>query len=48
MKLEDILTNYNVDGEIYRCDIKEYFGWELSEEKIDELHKLFTEIRDQK
>lgn len=46
MTLDDLLNNYNVEGEIYRCDIKRFFGWNLPKEKIDELHKAMTEIKE--
>ena len=47
-RLDKILSDYNVDGEIYRCDIKNYFGWDLPKDKIEELHKLFMDIRSQR
>lgn len=46
MTLKDILNNYNVDGEIYRSDVKEFFGWDLPKEKIDELHGVLMEMRE--
>ena len=46
LKVKDILDNYNVEGEIYRSDIKEFFGWELPKEKIEDLHGALMEIRD--
>lgn len=45
MNLKDILDNHNVDNEIYRCDVKRFFGWELSKEKIEEIHKTLMEIK---
>lgn len=44
MTLEDILNNHNVNGEIYRCDIKNFFGWDLSKKRIEELHKTLTQM----
>ena len=43
--LKDILDNHNVDKEIYRCDVKEFFGWDLPEEKIEVLHDALMEIK---
>lgn len=43
-----ILESENINGEIYRCDIKCYFGWNLEKEKIDELHMVLTEIKNAK
>ena len=45
MTFKEILNNHNVDGEIYRCDIKNFFGWDLSKEKVNELHEALTEIK---
>ncbi len=46
MTLTEILDNHNVEGEIYRSDIKEFFGWDLPKEKIEELHKTLTDLKD--
>ena len=45
MTLEDILDNYNADGKIYRCDVKNLFGWDLSTERIDEIVAALEELR---
>ncbi len=46
VSLESILNCYNADGEIYRCDIKRFVGIRMTKEKVEELHKKFSEIRD--
>lgn len=45
LKITNIISNYNVNGEIYRCDVKNFFGWDLSKEKVEELHKALTEMK---
>ena len=44
ISFNDIIRCSNVDGEIYRCDIKRFFGWDLKREKVDETHKALMEI----
>lgn len=46
ISLEAVLNSYNVDGELYRCDIKRFVGVQMSKERVEELHKKFSEIRD--
>jgi len=48
MTFKQLLEGRNVEGEIYRCDVKEFFGWDLSTKKIDEIHKALMEIKWQK
>ncbi len=43
MSFKELLNGRNINKEIYRCDIKRFFGWDLSSEKIDEIHKALTE-----
>jgi len=47
MKLEYVLSHENINGEIYRCDVKRYFGWDLPRKKINELHGVLTRIKDE-
>lgn len=35
----------NVDGEIYRCDIKRFFGWDISKEKVEEIYESLMEMK---
>jgi len=42
MTFEEMLSGRNVEGEIYRCDIKRFFG-DLPREKVDEIHKALME-----
>jgi len=39
---KQLLEGRNVEGEIYRCDIKLFFG-DLSRKKVDEIHKSLME-----
>ena len=43
--LDYLLSSKNVNGEIYRCDIKRFFGWQLNDKKVEKLHKALTEMR---
>jgi len=45
MTFNQILSNYNVDGEVYRCDVKRFFGWDLPEEKVDEIHSALMKMK---
>ena len=45
ISFEELLDGSNIDGEIYRCDIKRFFGWDLSEEKVEQIHKSLMEIK---
>jgi len=44
MTFKQLIEGRNCEGEIYRCDIKRFFGWGLSSEKVDEIHKALMEI----
>jgi len=42
--LNDILNRRNINGEIYRCDVKIFFNiWDDSK-KVDQLHKALTKM----
>ena len=43
---QEVLDGENVEGEIYRCDVKRFFGWGLNMEKVDKIHKVLMEIKD--
>ncbi len=44
MTFKQLLKGRNVDNEIYRCDIKRFFG-DLPRDKVDEIHKCLTELK---
>lgn len=44
MTFKDVLNGRNVNGEIYRCDVKRFFGWSLSKNKVEEIHRTLMEI----
>lgn len=46
MTLDELLNSNNVNGKIYRCDIRRFFGWNLTSDKVEELHKAMTEIKE--
>lgn len=45
ISLKELLDSENIDGEIYRCDIKRFFGFDISRERVEDLHKALMEIR---
>ena len=42
---QDVLGGNNIEDEIYRCDIKRFFSWDLPKDKIDEIHKSLMEVK---
>ncbi len=45
MTFDELLNSTNEEGNVYRCDIKIYFGWDLDTERIDSLEKAINEIK---
>lgn len=45
MTFEELLKSTNEDGEVYRWDVKEFFGFNLGYKKIDELENAINEIK---
>lgn len=43
MTFKELIKGRNVDNEIYRCDIKRFFG-DMPREKVDEIHEALMEI----
>jgi len=46
MTFKQLLEGRNIDNEIYRCDIKRFFGWDIGREKVEEIYKALMEIKD--
>lgn len=44
MTIQYLLDSRNYDGEIYNCDIKRLFGWDLTDESVKELKGYLTEM----
>lgn len=42
--LDYVLKSRNINGEIYECDIKRFFGWDLSRNKIIELKMALNQL----
>lgn len=47
MTFKQLIEGRNCEGEIYRCDIKRFFG-DIPRDKVDEIYKALMEIKWQK
>jgi hypothetical protein len=45
VSFEYVLTSWNVDGEIYRCDIERWLNTTLPREKREEVRAKLMELR---
>lgn len=45
---KELLEGENIDGEIYRCDIKRFFGCDISKEKVEEIYESLMEIKSER
>jgi len=46
--LNYLLHSCNINKEIYDCDIKRFFGWDLSRTKIIQLKKFLSKVKNEK
>ena len=46
--IEFLLKSRNVNNEIYECDIKRIFGWDLNRNRVEELKIILNEMVNRK
>ena len=42
--IDYLLKSRNVNNEIYECDIKRIFGWDLNRSRLLELKRILTQL----
>jgi len=42
--LEQMFSRHNLDGKVYRADVREWLGVDIPSEKFNELIDKFTEL----